>query len=219
MRLHLNRYLLVLLIIIKNVNVKMCKGMLLFMSALMLCACNSNKSTVKEVTTYYELTKEQRQINGKVIKETYQVQKAGNLKNGYYKKYDLNQTLLEKGNFSNGRKIGIWEIWNHEDQIWIHKDFSNEGEEKAIVVKEYLKYPFDIIEERDTLPIGQIILGLQFNDACNLIHSKIVNGIDQVFDQEILERYRRYVQLCNKYHLEVAECVNEEEQLSITFAN
>jgi hypothetical protein len=70
------------------------------------------QSVQREIITYHELTKEQKKVLGRVIKEKYEVKKGTKFKDGLYERYDLNYLTLEHGKYVNGQKVGVWNIWN-----------------------------------------------------------------------------------------------------------
>lgn len=95
----------------------------------------------------------------------------------------------------NGQKTGVWKIWNEEDEIWIERDIDQNGKENPIINQEYLKYPMIIVEERDSLPTGRIVMKLKFDDNCQLEQLELINGIDNEFDSIIVNKYKRYARL------------------------
>ncbi len=184
---------------------------------LIVNSCSIGKVAKKEVLTYHELPKEQKLIYGKVVKERYEVKKGTKVKHGIYERYSLNALLLEKGTYENGEKTRIWAIWNNEDEIWIEKNFNQDGKENAIIHQEYLSFPMDIVEKRDTLPIGQVVLKVTFIKDCELEKAEILRGVDREFDTRIVNEYKRYVWLCNKYHKPIEECIQNRDTLRINF--
>ena len=56
----------------------------------------------RERVTYHKLTKEQKKVLGRIVKEKYEVRKGTKIKNGKYERYDLNFLRLEQGNYVNG---------------------------------------------------------------------------------------------------------------------
>ncbi|MBK8737993.1 MAG: hypothetical protein IPL98_19575 [Saprospiraceae bacterium] len=58
----------------------------------------------REIITYQELTKEQKKVLGRVIKEKYEVKKGTKIKDGLYERYDLNYLTLERGSV-NGQRL------------------------------------------------------------------------------------------------------------------
>ena len=151
--------------------------------------------------------------------EKYEVKKGTAIKNGLYERYDLNFLTLEQGNYVNGQKVGIWKIWNKEDEIFIEKDFDNNGKEIPIINKDYLKYPSFLYEERDSLPFGQVTLKLKFDDSCHLENLNLIKGIDTTFDSIIIEKYKRYASLSEKYKIPIEDCIIKREILTIYFNN
>jgi len=184
---------------------------------LFLVGCSSNKTPYKQVLTYHNLKKEQRAVNGKIVKEKFSVNKKTELKHGYYERYDLNYFTLEQGNYENGAKSGIWTTWQEEDQIFIEKDYDNNGVETPLIEKKYLRYPIVLVEERDTLPQGFLKMGLQFDNKCRLLSINVLEGIDEEFNHKIVNEYRGYAHLCNKYNIPISECIEKKESLIIKF--
>ncbi len=182
-----------------------------------LFGCSSGKTLYEEVLTYHSLSKEQKRIDGKVVKEKFTVDKKTGLKHGFYERYNLNFLTLEKGNYKNGKKSGMWKIWEETDQIIIEKDYDNNGKETPLIEKGYLKYPMFLVEERDTLPQGLLKMKLEFNNECNLIDLKILEGIDEEFNSKISNEYKRYVRLCKKYDIMIEECMGIRDTLQINF--
>ena len=125
--------------------------------------------------------------------------------------------LLNKETFQNGIKTGIWKIWNATDKIFVNKDYGNNGIESPIIEKRYLNYPIVLVENRDTLPQGLFILYVTFTENCQLSKLEILKGIDEEFDMEISNRYKRYVSLCNKYEMPIEECTMKKDTLKINF--
>ncbi|MBK6699695.1 MAG: hypothetical protein IPG55_07285 [Saprospiraceae bacterium] len=152
----------------------------------------------REIITYHKLTKEQKKVLGRIVKEKYEVRKGTKIKNGKYERYDLNFLRLEQGNYVNGQKTGVWKIWNEEDEIWIERDIDQNGKENPIINQDYLKYPIIVVEERDSLPTGRIVMKLKFDDNCQLEQLELINGIDNEFDSIIVNKYKRYARLSKK---------------------
>jgi hypothetical protein len=173
----------------------------------------------REIITYHELTKEQKKVNGRVIKEKYEVKKGTKIKDGLYERYDLNFLTLEHGKYVNGQKTGVWKIWNEEDEIFIEKDFDNNGKEFPIINQDYLKFPVILVEERDSLPIGQVTMKLKFDDNCQLENLELIKGIDNIFDSLIINKYKRYASLLKKYKIPIEDCILKREILTINFTN
>ncbi len=173
----------------------------------------------REIITYQELTKEQKKVLGRVIKEKYEVKKGTKIKDGLYERYDLNYSTLEHGKYVNGQKVGVWKIWNEDDEIIIEKDFDNKGKEFPIINQEYLKFPMILAEERDSLPTGQITIKLKFDGSCQLENLELIKGIDNAFDSIIINKYKRYAGLCKKYQIPKEDCILKRETLTINFTN
>lgn len=189
----------------------------ILISIIFLAACLSSKTVYKEVLTYHKLTKAERRINGRIVKEKFIVDKKTDLKHGYYERYDLNYRTLEQGNYENGNKSGIWKIWKEDDQIFIEKDYDNNGVETPLIKKRYLDYPMVLLEGRDTLPQGLVKMELLFDGECKLVRLKILEGIDEEFNNKISNEYKRYTRLCNKYDIPISECIEKKESLNISF--
>src|SRR5690606_33735442 len=126
---------------------------------------------------------------------------------------------LEQGDYINGQKTGVWKIWNVEDEIWIEKDFDQSGKETPIINQDYLKYPIILAEERDSLPTGLIVLKLKFNDKCQLEQLELINGIDNEFDSIIVNKYKRYASLSEKYQKPIEDCTLKRDTLKIIYNN
>jgi len=173
----------------------------------------------REIVTYHELTKEQKKVLGRIVKEKYEVRKGTKVKNGKYERYDLNFLRLEQGNYVNGQKTGVWKIWNEEDEIWIEKDFDQNGKENPIINQDYLKYPIIVVEERDSLPTGRIVMKLKFDDNCQLEQLELINGIDNEFDSIIVNKYKRYARLSKKYQIPIEDCLLKRDTLKILYTN
>ncbi len=173
----------------------------------------------REIVTYHELTKEQKKVLGRIVKEKYEVRKGTKIKNGKYERYDLNFLRLEQGNYVNGQKTGVWKIWNEEDEIWIERDIDQNGKENPIINQEYLKYPMIIVEERDSLPTGRIVMKLKFDDNCQLEQLELINGIDNEFDSIIVNKYKRYARLSKKYQIPIEDCTLKRDTLKILYSN
>ncbi len=173
----------------------------------------------REIVTYHELTKEQKKVLGRIVKEKYEVRKGTKIKNGKYERYDLNFLRLEQGNYVNGQKTGVWKIWNEEDEIWIEKDFDQNGKENPIINQDYLKYPIIVVEERDSLPTGRIVMKLKFDDNCQLEQLELINGIDNEFDSIIVNKYKRYARLSKKYQIPIEDCLLKRDTLKILYTN
>lgn len=195
------------------------KKIQIIISIFLIIGCSSGKTVYNEVLTYHELTKEQRKVNGKVVKERYNVNEKTKLKHGIYKRYDLNFWTLEEGHYENGVKSGIWKIWQEEDKIFIEKDYNKNGVETPLIEKEFLRYPMVLVEERDSLPEGFVRMKLLFNDKCRLTSLEVVEGIDDEFNTKIADEYRRYAKLCYKYEVPIEECVEKKDSLLIHFTN
>lgn len=194
------------------------KRIKLILSIVLLVGCSSNKIVYKEVLTYHELTKEQRSIHGKVVKEKFTMDRKKGLNHGSYERYNLNYLTLEKGDYKDGKRYGLWKIWNEEDQIYIVKNYQNNGEESPLIEKRYLQYPMGLVEARDTIPQGYVKMKFLFDENCNLLSLEIVEGIDDEFNNEIASEYKRYARLCNKYAIPIDECINKTVTLKIKFA-
>ena len=190
------------------------KIIILFMTLNLSCSIGQ-----REIITYHELTIEQKKVLGRVMKEKYEVKKGTKIKDGLYERYDLNFFTLEQGKYLNGQKIGVWKIWNEEDEIFVEKDFDNNGKEFPIINQEYLKFPMILAEERDTLPIGQITMKLKFDANCQLDNLELINGIDNTFDSIIINKYKRYASLSKKYQIPIEDCILKRETLTINFTN
>ena len=173
----------------------------------------------REIITYHKLTKEQKKVLGRIVKEKYEVRKGTKIKNGKYERYDLNFLRLEQGNYVNGQKTGVWKIWNEEDEIWIERDIDQNGKENPIINQEYLKYPMIIVEERDSLPTGRIVMKLKFDDNCQLEQLELINGIDNEFDSIIVNKYKRYARLSKKYQIPIEDCLLKRDTLKILYTN
>ncbi len=173
----------------------------------------------REIITYQELTKEQKKVLGRVIKEKYEVKKGTKIKDGLYERYDLNYLTLEHGKYVNGQKVGVWKIWNEDDEIIIEKDFDNKGKEFPIINQEYLRFPLILAVERDSLPTGQITMKLKFDSSCQLENLELIKGIDNAFDSIIINKYKRYASLCKKYQIPIEDCILKRETLTINFTN
>lgn len=173
----------------------------------------------REIVTYHELTKEQKKVLGRIVKEKYEVRKGTKIKNGKYERYDLNFLRLEQGNYVNGQKTGVWKIWNEEDEIWIENDFDQNGKENPIINQDYLKYPIIVVEERDSLPTGRIVMKLKFDDNCQLEQLELINGIDNEFDSIIVNKYKRYARLSKKYQIPIEDCLLKRDTLKILYTN
>ncbi|MBK7245957.1 MAG: hypothetical protein IPH98_19295 [Saprospiraceae bacterium] len=173
----------------------------------------------REIITYHKLTKEQKKVLGRIVKEKYEVRKGTKIKNGKYERYDLNFLRLEQGNYVNGQKTGVWKIWNEEDEIWIERDIDQNGKENPIINQEYLKYPMIIVEERDSLPTGRIVMKLKFDDNCQLEQLELINGIDNEFDSIIVNKYKRYARLSKKYQIPIEDCTLKRDTLKILYSN
>lgn len=193
------------------------RKIIILISLFTLIGCSTIKVNKNEKLTYHILSKEEKLINGKIIKEKYEVEPGTNIKHGNYERYDKNFLILEQGKFYKGEKIGIWKIWNAKDRIFIEKDFDKDSIEIPIIEKRYLNYPMVFVEERDTLPQGLIMLYLNFSDNCQLIKSEVIKGIDQEFDEEVLSRYQNFVKLSNKYEIPIEECAMKKDSLKINF--
>jgi hypothetical protein len=191
--------------------------LILVISFLMIIGCSTSKTACQEVVTYHELTKQERSINGRIVKEKFTVDRKTDLKPGSYELYDLNYRTLEQGNYENGVKTGIWKIWQQDDEIFIEKDYDNGGRETALIEKYHLKYPMILVEERDTFPQGLIIMELLFDNQCILISLNILEGIDEEFDHKISNEYWRYTKLCNKYDIPIEECNEKRDSLVLNF--
>lgn len=188
-----------------------------FIFLILTIGCSINKANQEEIITYHELTKKEKRINGRIIKEKYQLKPSTKIKHGKYERFDKNFIPLERGYYKNGIKSSVWEIWNAEDQIIIKKDFDQGGTETPVIEKEYLNYPVVLVEQRDSLPEGVIIMGLEFNSDCTLNQLKILQGIDPEFDNTIANRYKRYSRLSHKYGIPITECVQKKDSLIINF--
>ena len=173
----------------------------------------------REIITYHKLTKEQKKVLGRIVKEKYEVRKGTKIKNGKYERYDLNFLRLEQGNYVNGQKTGVWKIWNEEDEIWIERDIDQNGKENPIINQEYLKYPMIIVEERDSLTTGRIVMKLKFDDNCKLEQLELINGIDNEFDSIIVNKYKRYARLSKKYQIPIEDCTLKRDTLKILYSN
>lgn len=173
----------------------------------------------REIVTYHKLTKEQKKVLGRIVKEKYEVRKGTKIKNGKYERYDLNFLRLEQGNYVNGQKTGIWKKWNEEDEIWIERDFDQNEKENPIINQEYLKYPLIIVEERDSLPTGRIVMKLKFDNNCQLEQLELINGIDNEFDSIIVNQYIRYARLSKKYQIPIEDCTLKRDTLKILYGN
>ena len=185
---------------------------------LVVC-CFSCKSVFKEVITYHKLNKEDRKIYGNIIEEKYKVDKKTKLKHGLYEKYALDFMVIEQGQYENGIKSGVWRIWNKEDEIFIEKDFANNGLETPLIFKKYLRFPMQFVEKRDTIPHGIINMKLEFDNECKLTNLEILKGIDQEFDKVILNEYKIYTILCNKYNTPIKECKEKQAFLKLEFTD
>ena len=173
----------------------------------------------REIITYHKLTKEQKKVLGRIVKEKYEVRKGTKVKNGKYERYDLNFLRLEQGNYVNGQKTGVWKIWNEEDEIWIERDIDQNGKENPIINQDYLKYPIIVVEERDSLPTGRIVMKLKFDDNCQLEQLELINGIDNEFDSIIVNKYKRYARLSKKYQIPIEDCLLKRDTLKILYTN
>lgn len=69
----------------------------IILSILFTLGCSISASH-REIITYHELTKEQKKVLGRIVKEKYVVRKGTKTKNGKYEKYDLNNFRIEQGN-------------------------------------------------------------------------------------------------------------------------
>jgi len=195
------------------------KKIQMIISIVLIIGCSSRKIVINEVLTYHELTKEQRKVSGKVVKERYNVNKKTKLKHGIYKRYDLNFRTLEEGHYENGMKSGIWKFWQKDDKIFIEKNYDNNGMETPLINKSFLRYPMVLVEERDSLPEGFLRMKLLFNDKCKLTSLEVVEGIDEEFNTKIANEYKRYAILCYKYEIPIEECVEKKNSLLIHFSN
>lgn len=189
----------------------------IILSILFTLGCSISASH-REIITYHELTKEQKKVLGRIVKEKYEVRKGTKIKNGKYEKYDLNNFRIEQGNYVNGEKSGVWKIWKEEDAIWIERDFDHHGKENPIILQDYLKYPMILFEERDSLATGQIVMKLEFDDNCQLEQIKLINGIDYEFDSIIVNEYKRYARLSNKYQIPIEDCTLKRDTLKILYS-
>ena len=173
----------------------------------------------REIITYHELTKEQKKVLGRVVKEKYEIRKGTKIKNGLYERYDLNFLTLEQGNYVDGQKAGVWKMWNEEDEIFIEKDFDKNGKENPIINQDYLKHPMILVEERDSLPTGQIVMKLKFDENCQLGQLELLKGIDTQFDSIIINKYKRYARLSKKYNMPLEDCLLKRDTLKILYIN
>lgn len=190
------------------------KMIILFTTLILGCSIGQ-----REIIKYHELTKEQKKVLGRVIKEKFEVKKGTKIKDGVYERYDLNFLTLEQGKYVNGQKAGVWIIWNEEDEIFIEKDFDNNGKEFPIINQDYLRFPMILAEERDSLPIGQVIMKLKFDETCQLENLELIKGIDMTFDSIIINKYKRYASLSKKYQIPIEDCILKRETLTINFTN
>lgn len=194
------------------------KFIFIILSILYALGCSIG-SGHREIVTYHELTKEQKKVLGRIVKEKYEVRKGTKIKNGKYERYDLNFLRLEQGDYVNGQKTGVWKIWNDEDEIWIEKDFDQNGKENPIINQDYFKYPMIVVEERDSLPTGRIVMKLKFDDNCQLQQLELINGIDNEFDSIIVNKYKRYARLSKKYQIPIEDCLLKRDTLKILYTN
>ena len=193
------------------------KMFIITISLVCFISCVSNRSEYKEIITYHDLTREQKRGNGRVVKEKYIINKKSGYKHGKYEKYDLNFLTLEEGEYINGERRGKWKLWIERDTLFVEKDYDNNGIETPLIIKEYLKYPRVLVEKRDSLPEGIVRMKLNFDSECNLVGLEVVDGIDKEFNNVISSRYKRYVKLCKKYEVQIKECEEQTEFLTIRF--
>ncbi|MFK7907527.1 MAG: hypothetical protein AB8B69_20490 [Chitinophagales bacterium] len=160
-----------------------------------------------------------------IIEEKYQIlrkNKKKKIKHGRYERYSKLGELLETGNYRLGKKVGVWQKYIEDGLVCLEYDYDQNKTLEPIVFKgAILRYPIQVliaIEESGELPKeGDVVLKIDFDENCHLIRSELVKTSHEEFNTIVLEGFRKYVELMNKYGLEIEECTANTELFPMSF--
>ena len=117
----------------------------------------------KIIKTYYQQMTRKGDLKDGTIKEEYQVLESDEeIRDGFYKKYDYDESLLIEGFYLNDEKNGQWKYYHNNGKI---KEENNYKNDTPVGLQK--KFDFD----------GKLLIQMNFNEEGNLDGSyKIINS-------------------------------------------
>jgi TonB family protein len=120
-------------------------------------------------------------------------------------------TLKEKGNYENGKKVGVWLISKENGQVFERFDFDH-NKKLTPLIHVYVHYPSSAREQNIE---GIVTISFNTDKNCSVSNITIIKGLSKDCDKAALDAIREVAVLMKKYG---EDCEEKVETLDLKFA-